>query len=105
MAVNGYHPVRPQRASLSPSRHDFVGKPWGAPHIPDGDGGDHTVDYETARADRARRRVLYLVVLAVVIMPVLAMTFKVDPKTFAGYIAPLGGLAGTVVGYWFGSNK
>ncbi|HTZ92701.1 MAG TPA: hypothetical protein VMB74_09930 [Streptosporangiaceae bacterium] len=59
------------------------------------------------RADRnnwnARSITLYLVVLAVVIMPVIAMTTKLSPQTFGSYIAPVTGIAGTVVGYWFGT--
>jgi hypothetical protein len=36
-------------------------------------------------------------------MPVIAMVTKLDPQTFGSYIAPVTGIAGTVVGYWFGT--
>jgi hypothetical protein len=66
-------------------------------------GADAAVD----RADRnnfnARSITLYLVVLAVVAMPAIAMIIKLSPETFGSYIAPVTGIAGTVVGYWFGS--
>ncbi len=59
------------------------------------------------RADRsnynARSITLYLVVLAVVAMPAIAMIIKLNPQTFGSYIAPVTGIAGTVVGYWFGA--
>jgi len=66
-------------------------------------GGRAAVD----RADRnnwnARSITLYLVVLAVVAMPAIAMIIKLSPQTFGSYIAPVTGIAGTVVGYWFGT--
>jgi hypothetical protein len=59
------------------------------------------------RADRnnfnARSVTLYLVVLAVVAMPAIAMIINLNPQTFGSYIAPVTGIAGTVVGYWFGT--
>jgi hypothetical protein len=59
------------------------------------------------RADRnawnARSVTLYLVVLAVVAMPVIGMVTKLSPQAFGSYIAPVTGIAGTVVGYWFGT--
>jgi hypothetical protein len=67
------------------------------------DGASDAVD----RADRsnfnARSITLYLVVLAVVAMPFIAMLAHLDPQTFGSYIAPVTGIAGTVVGYWFGA--
>ncbi len=51
------------------------------------------------RADRsnynARSITLYLVVLAVVAMPAIAMIIKLNPQTFGSYIAPVTGIAGT----------
>jgi hypothetical protein len=59
------------------------------------------------RADRnnfnARSITLYLVVLAVVAMPAIAMIINLSPQAFGSYIAPVTGIAGTVVGYWFGT--
>lgn len=46
---------------------------------------------------------LLLVVLAVVAMPVIAILIGLSPEDFGAYIAPVTGIAGTVVGYWFGS--
>jgi hypothetical protein len=46
--------------------------------------------------------VLLLVVLAVVSMPILAILIDLEPTDFGNYIAPVTGIAGTVVGYWFG---
>lgn len=60
-------------------------------------------DIETQIATNSRSYVLYLVVLAVVLMPLIAMITKVNPQTFGAYIAPVTGIAGTVVGYWFGT--
>lgn len=60
-------------------------------------------DQEAHLATNSRSNVLYLVVLAVVLMPVLAMIMRLNPQTFGTYIAPVTGIAGTVVGYWFGT--
>jgi hypothetical protein len=66
-------------------------------------GANEAVD----RADRnnfnARSITLYLVVLAVVAMPAIAMIINLSPQAFGSYIAPVTGIAGTVVGYWFGT--
>lgn len=51
----------------------------------------------------ARSVVLLLVVLAVVLTPLLAMGwFKVSAQSFSQYVAPITGITGTVLGYWFG---
>lgn len=56
--------------------------------------------------NRTRGIVLYLVVAALVLMPVYAMsTAGVSPQEFAQYIAPITGIAGTVLGYWFGRQR
>jgi hypothetical protein len=53
--------------------------------------------------DRVRGIVLYLVVLALVVMPLVAMGwFNINAQEFAQYVAPITGIAGTVLGYWFG---
>jgi hypothetical protein len=50
-----------------------------------------------------RSVVLFLVVLAVVLTPLLAMGWlKVPPQSFSQYVAPITGITGTVLGYWFG---
>lgn len=52
-----------------------------------------------------RSTVLLLVVLAVVSMPIMAIIIGLDPEAFGAYIAPVTAIAGTVVGYWFGSAE
>jgi hypothetical protein len=39
-------------------------------------------------------------------MPILAMgLFNVQPDEFSQYVAPITGIAGTVLGYWFGLQE
>jgi len=66
-------------------------------------GESSAVDRADRNAWNARSITLYLVVLAVVAMPAIAMAINLDPQAFGSYIAPVTGIAGTVVGYWFGS--
>lgn len=76
----------------------------------------HAVELEKLRLearlryqnDRVRSTVLLLVVLALVLMPVLAMLSpnpRIAPEEFTQYIAPIVGIAGTVLGYWFGKHE
>jgi hypothetical protein len=67
-------------------------------------GLDAATDREATRAVNTRSIVLLLVVLAVVSMPILAMVKGLSPQSFGAYIAPVTGIAGTVVGYWFGAS-
>jgi hypothetical protein len=60
-------------------------------------------DLQSRRAYNTRSIVLLLVVLAVVMMPVIAIVVGLDPQAFGAYIAPVTAIAGTVVGYWFGT--
>jgi hypothetical protein len=60
-------------------------------------------DAEARRAYAARSMVLLLVVLALVLMPILAMWIGLEPETLGTYMAPITGIAGTIVGYWFGT--
>ncbi|QIK66273.1 hypothetical protein G7072_07860 [Nocardioides sp. HDW12B] len=58
--------------------------------------------------DRVRSTVLLLVVLALVLMPMIAMfspSSEIAPEDFAQFIAPVVGIAGTVLGYWFGKQE
>jgi hypothetical protein len=57
-----------------------------------------------ARADFFRAIALITVVVAIVATPIYAMAAKVSPQAFAAYIAPVTGIAGAVVGYWFGAS-
>jgi hypothetical protein len=66
-------------------------------------GADAATDRESRSAYNTRSIVLLLVVLAVVSMPLLAMVQGLEPEKFGSYIAPITGIAGTVVGYWFGT--
>lgn len=67
------------------------------------DWNDRTGNAETARQTFIRSIVLLLVVLAVVMMPIIAILTELDPDSFGTYIAPITGIAGTVVGFWFGT--
>ena len=45
---------------------------------------------------------LLLVVLAVVVYPLYAMVFGISGANLSEVIAPVTGIAGAIVGYWFG---
>jgi lipopolysaccharide export LptBFGC system permease protein LptF len=66
-------------------------------------GSANAVSREALRAVSVRSYVLLGVVAAVVAMPLIAMFFKLDPQAFGAYIAPVTGITGTIVGYWFGT--
>ncbi len=66
-------------------------------------GEAQALDKQTRYAYFARTMALLLVVLAVVAMPIFAMMKNLAPESFGTYIAPVTGIAGTVVGYWFGT--
>ena len=42
---------------------------------------------------------------AVVLLVFLAVILRLPPADFAQYMAPLTGIAGLALGYWFGSDK
>jgi hypothetical protein len=46
-----------------------------------------------------------LVVIAVVIYPLYALIAHIAPATLSQVIAPITGIAGAVVGYWFGQSS
>lgn len=46
--------------------------------------------------------VLILVVLGLVLYPLYALIFGIPGTTLADVIAPVTGISGAVVGYWFG---
>jgi hypothetical protein len=66
-------------------------------------GAQRAVSAEARRAVAVRGYVLLGVVAAVVSMPLIGMLLKLDPDTFGAFIAPVTGIAGTIVGYWFGT--
>jgi hypothetical protein len=45
---------------------------------------------------------LMLVVIALVLYPLYALIFNVAGSTLAEVVAPVTGIAGAIVGYWFG---
>jgi hypothetical protein len=45
---------------------------------------------------------LMLVVVAIVFYPLYALIFRIPGTTLADIVAPVTGIAGAVVGYWFG---
>lgn len=57
-----------------------------------------------SRADLFRAIALITVIVAIVATPIYAMTVKVTSQAFAAYIAPVTGIAGAVIGYWFGAT-
>jgi hypothetical protein len=66
-------------------------------------GSANAVSREALRAVSVRSHVLLGVVAAVVAMPRIATFFKLDPQALGAYIAPVTGITGTIVGYWFGA--
>jgi hypothetical protein len=61
-------------------------------------------DRIAARSEAVRGIILFLVVLTIVVAAFWAMINETDTKDFAAYMAPVTGLAGTIVGYWFGQR-
>jgi hypothetical protein len=66
-------------------------------------GAAGAVSREALRAVSVRSYVLLGVVAAVVAMPLIGMLLHLDPQAFGAYIAPVTGITGTIVGYWFGT--
>jgi hypothetical protein len=66
-------------------------------------GAANAVSREALRAISTRSYVLLGVVAAVVAMPLIGMLLQLDPQAFGAYIAPITGITGTIVGYWFGT--
>jgi hypothetical protein len=50
-----------------------------------------------------RSVILVMVVAVVAAMSIIALVLQLDPHVFTTYLAPIVGIAGTVIGYWFGS--
>jgi hypothetical protein len=59
---------------------------------------------QAARGDNVRSYVLLAVVAAVVGTPIIAMLAGLDAEAFGQFLAPVTGIAGTVIGYWFGQR-
>lgn len=56
---------------------------------------------ESMRSTNVRSWVLLAIVSSIIVMPVIAMAIGVAAQSFSQYIAPITGIAGTVLGYWF----
>jgi uncharacterized BrkB/YihY/UPF0761 family membrane protein len=56
--------------------------------------------------DKIRSIVLLLVVFALVATPLgIVLRSNITPSDFAQYMAPVTGIAGTIIGYWFGKYE
>ena len=58
-----------------------------------------------ARAESIRGYVVMGIVAALTVSPVVAMALDVAADEFGQLIAPVTGVAGTVIGYWFGNRQ
>jgi hypothetical protein len=54
---------------------------------------------------RGRGFVILVVVAAVVIAPLVGLVVQVPASDFSAFMAPITGIAGTIIGYWFGSHE
>jgi hypothetical protein len=50
----------------------------------------------------ARMIPLFLVAVAIVFYPLYGMVTHMPPQSLVQYLAPVSGLAGAIIGYWFG---
>jgi hypothetical protein len=76
--------------------HDYDDRPYRRT----GSTAAHPVTGQTLRA------VLTIgLTFSVVVMVFLGLILRLPPADFAQYIAPLTGIAGLALGYWFGSDK
>lgn len=66
-------------------------------------GCDDAVQAERRMEARVRTAVLVIVVAVVAALSVLALVLRLDAQQFTLYLAPVTGMAGTVLGYWFGA--
>jgi hypothetical protein len=60
---------------------------------------------ESLRSTNVRSWVLLAIVASIIIMPAVAMASGVAAQSFSQYIAPITGIAGTVLGYWFSQQN
>jgi hypothetical protein len=52
----------------------------------------------------ARMIPLFLVAVAIVFYPLYGMVTHMPPQSLVQYLAPVSGLAGAIIGYWFGQQ-
>ncbi|MEV6531614.1 hypothetical protein AB0M86_18815 [Streptomyces sp. NPDC051639] len=57
------------------------------------------------RAENVRGWALVAVVFAIIASPWVAMITGVAAKDFSLYVAPVTGIAGAIIGYWFGQGQ
>jgi len=87
------------------------GVPTGPEGVPTGPTGRYAEEGWTPEQrreffnDRVRGIVLLIVVFAVVALPVVGIAYKIQVEDFAQFIAPITGIAGTIIGYWFGQHQ
>jgi hypothetical protein len=60
---------------------------------------------ESLRSTNVRSWVLLAIVASIIIMPAVAMASGIAAPSFSQYIAPITGIAGTVLGYWFSQQN
>ncbi|WP_139329756.1 MULTISPECIES: hypothetical protein [unclassified Mycobacterium] len=53
---------------------------------------------------RGRGFVIVIIVAALVVAPLVGMLVHLTPADFSALMAPITGIAGTVIGYWFGNR-
>jgi lipopolysaccharide export LptBFGC system permease protein LptF len=56
---------------------------------------------QSMRSTNVRSWVLLAIVASIILMPAIAMAAGIAAQSFSQYIAPITGIAGTVLGYWF----
>jgi hypothetical protein len=66
-------------------------------------GVEDAAQTERQREARVRTAVLIIVVAVVAVLSVMALVLRLDAQQFTLYLAPITGMAGTVLGYWFGA--
>jgi hypothetical protein len=69
------------------------------------DPSPHRDDYRLNLETWFRGSTLLLVVVAVVVYPMYALIVHIPAATLAQVIAPVTGIAGAIVGYWFGQAQ
>jgi hypothetical protein len=60
---------------------------------------------QALRSNNVRSWVLLAIVASIIVMPAVAMASGVAAQSFSQYIAPITGIAGTVLGYWFSQQS
>ena len=95
-----------ERIVRDPERDWFV-EEQGGPQFDPSDFQDRSAStvFNPRTGNRLRAWITLSLTLSVVGVVALGLLFEVPPDQFAVYVAPLLTLAGTALGYWFGSEK